>query len=706
VSTTVIRPFVDTTDHLRGELAALDQLLLLSLQIFHQYDGESGGHGWFLSRRQVENCLCPQPVNSDDVLTLQEDVQKAWKHVRARAEVAERSGRELCFVSVQRRFSLSPIERLGLLVCLAPELDGKYSRVYAYLQDDLTKRLPTLDLISRIATAMNGSRDLCWWPDDCPLLRWRLVQFAGEGEATSPRLSQGLVLNESVRRYLTALPEVSSEESTPLVVADTNLVHQIATLVRNTKRTVVVQLHGPGCDDAKALANSICLQLDMPLRGYLVGSKSAAALFHQAFLEARLHESAVFVSSLESFHDGPKSAEELHQLEMLVSQGPRLIFLVSRHSWCPQNCPPEVTFVACELPLPEYAERADYWNELLQSRQANPEPTAMAAVSARFRFSRQEMTQALRLAESQAALRNSTVTADDVAAACRRRARANFGSLATVIVPRQSWSSLVLPEEAIRQLREICAHVRQRARVLHDWGFDARLSLGKGLYVLFLGPSGTGKTLAAEVVAHELEVELLKVDLSSVVSKYIGETEKNLRQIFEGAERSDAILFFDEADALFGKRSEVKDAHDRYANIEINFLLQRLEEFEGVAILATNFAQNIDEAFGRRVHMTVEFPFPDEAARLAIWRNHIPRQTPVAPDLDLRPLARHLQITGGNIRNIVFNAAFLAAEEDGVVGLEHLLLATRREYQKIGKPYRDEDMPGFGNGSLVLRGEA
>ena len=330
----------------------------------------------------------------------------------------------------------------------------------------------------------------------------------------------------------------------------------------------------------------------------------------------------------------------------------------------------------------------------------------MAAVSARFRFSRQDMTQALRLAESRAALRKAPVTADDVAAACRQRARANFGSLATVIVPRQSWSSLVLPEEAVRQLREICAHVRQRGRVLHDWGFDARLSLGKGLYVLFLGPSGTGKTLAAEVVAHELEVELLKVDLSSVVSKYIGETEKNLRQIFEGAERSDAILFFDEADALFGKRSEVKDAHDRYANIEINFLLQRLEEFEGVAILATNFAQNIDEAFGRRVHMTVEFPFPDEAARLAIWRNHIPGQTPVAPDLDLRPLARHLQITGGNIRNIVFNAAFLAAEEDRTVGLEHLLLATRREYQKIGKPYRVEDMPGFGNSGMVLRGEA
>jgi SpoVK/Ycf46/Vps4 family AAA+-type ATPase len=211
------------------------------------------------------------------------------------------------------------------------------------------------------------------------------------------------------------------------------------------------------------------------------------------------------------------------------------------------------------------------------------------------------------------------------------------------------------------------------ARSCTSGAFDRRLTLGKGLYALFIGPSGTGKTLAAEVIAHALEFDLLKIDLSAVVSKYIGETEKNLQRVFDSADRADCILFFDEADALFGKRSEIKDAHDRYANIEVNFLLQRLEEYQGVAILASNLAQNIDEAFARRLQFTVEFPFPDERLRLAIWRNHFPKEAPVATELDLEYFAREFKISGASIRKIVLNAAFLAADEGKQIGPSHLL---------------------------------
>jgi SpoVK/Ycf46/Vps4 family AAA+-type ATPase len=316
----------------------------------------------------------------------------------------------------------------------------------------------------------------------------------------------------------------------------------------------------------------------------------------------------------------------------------------------------------------------------------------MAALASRFRLPQSEMQQVIQVARPLAELKGAPLTFDDLKNACRLRSRSSFGSLARLISPQRSWDALVLPEDALLQLQEICAHVRHRVRVFHDWGFDGRLSLGKGLYTLFLGPSGTGKTLAAEIVANELGLDVLKVDLATVVSKYIGETEKNLQRVFEGAERTDAILFFDEADALFGKRSEIKDAHDRYANIEIDFLLQRLEEFEGVAILATNFAQNIDDAFRRRIHLTVEFPFPGESSRLAIWKNHFPAETPVASDVDFAFLSKSLPITGGNIRNIVLNAAFLAAENGGTVGMRHLLHASRREYEKIGKPFREEDL--------------
>jgi SpoVK/Ycf46/Vps4 family AAA+-type ATPase len=197
------------------------------------------------------------------------------------------------------------------------------------------------------------------------------------------------------------------------------------------------------------------------------------------------------------------------------------------------------------------------------------------------------------------------------------------------------------------------------------------------------------------VIARELGVELLRVDLSGVISKYIGETEQNLERVFDVAERSDAILFFDEADALFGKRSDVKDAHDRYANIEVNFLLQRLETFEGAAILATNLAQNIDQAFSRRIHITVEFPFPDEPARLAIWRSHLPDRTPRLDCVDLPFMARHFEIPGGSIRNVVLNAAFLAADADSSLRMDHLLQATRREYTKLGKPYRPRELRSF-----------
>ena len=224
-----------------------------------------------------------------------------------------------------------------------------------------------------------------------------------------------------------------------------------------------------------------------------------------------------------------------------------------------------------------------------------------------------------------------------------------------------------------------------RSIVYDQWGFEQKLSLGKGLNVLFAGPSGTGKTMAAEIMAGELGLELYKIDLSSIVSKYIGETEKNLSRIFTEAETSNVILFFDEADALFGKRTEVRDSHDRYANIEVNYLLQKMEEYDGVVILATNFRRNMDDAFVRRMHFTVEFPLPDAADRLRIWEKAWPQATPCSPDLDLEFMARQFEIAGAGIRNIALAAAFLAASNGGKVNMAHLLHGTRREFQKMGK---------------------
>jgi hypothetical protein len=272
-------------------------------------------------------------------------------------------------------------------------------------------------------------------------------------------------------------------------------------------------------------------------------------------------------------------------------------------------------------------------------------------------------------------------------------ARVALDELGRRVEPRASWDDLVLPGAQRVILDEIAAHVRQRATVYEDWGFDAVLRRGLGVTVLFAGGTGTGKTLAAEVVARELGLDLFVIDLSQVVSKYIGETEKHLRKVFDAAERGGAVLLFDEADALFGKRSEVKDSHDRYANIEVSYLLMRMEAYRGLAILTTNMKKALDQAFMRRLRFVVEFPFPGPKEREEIWHRVIPVQAPVR-DLDFNRLAQ-LTVAGGSIRNIALSAAFLAADEGVPLGMRHLLAASRTEYVKLERGLPSGEVAGW-----------
>jgi hypothetical protein len=260
-----------------------------------------------------------------------------------------------------------------------------------------------------------------------------------------------------------------------------------------------------------------------------------------------------------------------------------------------------------------------------------------------------------------------------------------LSQLARRMEPRYGWDDLVLPDDQKAMLRELVATVQQRVRVLGDWGIGRKLASSDGVTALFAGPPGTGKTMAAEVMAHELRRDLYKIDLSAIVSKFIGETEKNLKRIFSEAERTEAILFFDEADAIFGKRSEVKDAHDRFANIEVSYLLQRMEAYNGITILATNLRANLDDAFTRRLHFAIDFPFPEAGDRLRIWQTLFPPELPREADLDFAGMAQRYKLAGGGIRNIIVSAAFLAASNGGVVTMAHLAHGARREMQKMGR---------------------
>jgi SpoVK/Ycf46/Vps4 family AAA+-type ATPase len=277
--------------------------------------------------------------------------------------------------------------------------------------------------------------------------------------------------------------------------------------------------------------------------------------------------------------------------------------------------------------------------------------------------------------------------------ACRLRGRPRLEDLAQRISSSATWADIVLPASQMSTLQTIALQLRQRARVCDDWGFAEQSNRGLGLSALFTGPSGTGKTLAAEILANELELDLFRIDLSAVVSKYIGETEKNLRRVFDAAEEGGAVLLFDEADALFGKRSEVKDSHDRYANVEISYLLQRMEAYRGLAILTTNMKEALDPAFLRRLRFVVQFPFPDQTQRAEIWRKIFPAKTPT-DSLDIDTLSR-LSISGGNIRSIALNAAFTAAGADEPVRMNHLLGAARLEYEKLEKPLTEAELGGW-----------
>jgi SpoVK/Ycf46/Vps4 family AAA+-type ATPase len=347
-----------------------------------------------------------------------------------------------------------------------------------------------------------------------------------------------------------------------------------------------------------------------------------------------------------------------------------------------------------EVPKPTVAQQREAWKMCVtegiivahHASIGDSKEDFLNALVQQFDFTFAQIRQTSDSARAAAQLRDPKTTAmatGDIWRAARMLFSNNLRGLADRIVPMCDFDDLVLPTDTLLQLREIAAQVSRRGHVYERWGFGERLSRGKGIAALFAGPSGTGKTMAAEVLAKHLNLDLYRVDLAGVVSKYIGETEKNLRQVFDAAEESGAILFFDEADALFGKRSEVRDSHDRFANIEINYLLQRMEDYRGLAILATNMKSLLDQAFLRRLRFLVDFPFPSAADRMRIWRGIFPAKAETT-GVDYAFLSR-LEIAGGNIKNIAMNAAFLAASHDQPIGMQHVLSAARREYMKIDK---------------------
>jgi adenylate kinase family enzyme len=680
-------------------LEKIDSLIQLQVQrAREQCQSGEQFQGLVISEREVDELLAQSPGTSRFAAPVESKVPEP-------AENAICSGRDNArLAKLASLFQLTQFDLDCLLVSLAPELDSRYERLYAYLQDDVTKRWPSVDLIlnllCRSLEEKIARRE--HFQSKAPLIHYKLLDLLEEPSHPHPTaIGRRVKPDERVVNFLLGSdePDVRLQpymnqletdiELARLVLPDA-LRTSLALLGHHRRKSdVVVYLHGPYGSGKKAVAMALCRELDLKLVAIDLKHMAACAetewrsLLGLSAREATLQQAALYGSGFDTLMSDEK---ELFRTSLLreLNARPGWTFLASESPWRPAGELSRTLFIHIELPRPRHSDRVHLWENSLEESNGFD----IAGLASKFRFTPGQIRDASATARNLAYRRDpavGSVDAKDVYEACRLQSNRKLSDLAKKIEPHYAWDDIILPADRVRQLREICNCVKYRGVVYEQWGFDRKLSLGKGLNVLFSGPPGTGKTMAAEIIAKELELDLYKIDLSSMVSKYIGETEKNLARVFQEAETSNAILFFDEADALFGKRSEVRDSHDRYANIEVGYLLQRMEEYEGVVILATNFRRNMDEAFVRRIHFTVEFPFPDEADRRQIWETIWPKETPRKPDVDLEYISRRFEIAGGNIRNIALGAAFLAADNGGAVNMQHLLHATRREYQKMGK---------------------
>ena len=396
--------------------------------------------------------------------------------------------------------------------------------------------------------------------------------------------------------------------------------------------------------------------------------------------EAVLQDAPVLVTGADTATERDSEGQPRPSLDSVVAtlaDADRDCYLLGDEQWTPRAAL-ERPYAMVAFDTPNVDLRRELWAEHADSFAEGVEIDVLAST---FELTQGEIDEAVQTAR--AISEDGALDRESLVAGCKAQSAQDLEALAERIEPSATWEEIVLPAKTEQQLREVAAHVKHRGTVYESWGFDERFARGTGVISMFAGPSGTGKTLAAEIIATDAGMDIYQINLSTVVSKYIGETEEKLEEIFAAARDSNAILLFDEADAVFGERAEVSDATDRYANAEVNYLLQRLESYDGVVLMTTNYESNIDTAFKRRIHQTVSFKRPDEEAREAIWKVTFPEQTPTE-DLDYELLAS-LELTGGNIRNAAQTAAVLAADDGGIVRMKHVVSAVKREYDKLGK---------------------
>jgi ATPase family associated with various cellular activities (AAA) len=591
--------------------------------------------------------------------------------------------------SVGALLGLEGLDLPVLALCAAPELDPRFGRLLAYLHDDVTRRLASPRLAARLLTDDPAQSDavLGRFGVDAPLRRLGAVRLL-DGEPTTPVAERLVKVDDRLAGHLLGVGLAASPPGDRLVhpsAPDPGRAAAVGELRAALDDPAFgVALLAVGADAAELLATARGGPvLVAPAREAASPEAAAAAGLRAALAGAAL-----------CFDLDDLSPDDQAGVAAAIGERGAGALLCARRPDA-VSAIPGLRALAVSVPEPGLVERRALWRAQVPGADVD-------GVAARFRLSMAQIAHAAEVAGASARARgNGSPDARDLERGARDASRTRLGALAVRVEPRAGWSDLVLPAEPLELLRSVAAFLRHRDLVLSEWGYGRAVAGGQGLKVLFAGESGTGKTMAAGVIAGDLGLDLFRIDLATVVSKYIGETEQNLDRIFAAAEGSNALLLFDEADALFGKRSEVKDAHDRYANIEVAYLLQRMEAYAGAVILATNLRSNMDDAFLRRLDVLVEFPFPEPADRRRLWRALVPAEAPVADDVDLDLLADRFRLTGGSIRNCSVTAAFLAADEGVAIGMPQLLRAVAQELRKQGRLTLEADFAGLTTGAYA-----
>jgi ATPase family associated with various cellular activities (AAA) len=635
--------------------------------------------GLYISDAQVDGLLSGEtgPWLSEPIAAASAEQTAA---LEATADSAERAGADLRLRRLARSFGLDDYDLELLLIALAPDLDPRFERLYGYLHDDVSRRRASAGLALELCgtgSSPGASPGRIRLGPFGPLVAGGLLVVE---DPDRPFLTRSLRVPDRVAAHLlgddTADPAIRHllGDSRPTEIGDVEM------LARAIGADVpLVYIRERAGASGQSLARAALTRLDRPAveldLGRLGPTDDPRVVAAAAAREAGLRGAGIVVGPIEPLLElgGPAVRG--------FAESRKGIVLVGTRAWDPawSREPP----LLLDAPVATVPERHELW---LGSLNGDAEPGFdPAIVTLAFRLTPEQIRRAAEAARRASTAARRPMSVEDVSAGARAQNAAGLERLARRVEPAVGWSDLVLPPSVEAQLRELTARARHRDKVVDEWEMGQKGARARGISGLFAGDSGTGKTMSAEVLARDLDFDLYVIDLSTVVDKYIGETEKNLDRIFTEADRVNGILLFDEADALFGKRSEVKDARDRYANVEVAYLLQRMDSFDGVAILTTNLRTNVDDAFTRRLDAIVDFPMPEEDDRRRLWTANLPASLPQEPDVDLGFLARRFKVSGGNIRNICVTAAYLAAADGRTVSMADLIRATDREYRKLGR---------------------